>query len=158
MNVKGLRAGVTETPLTKKGKAQARKAGQKAKTLGIDLIVASPLTRARETAEIIAKEIGYPKDQIHINKLLIERDFGSLEGAPYDPDLNLDGFSDIETVNTITERAHLSLKWLETLPGTTALIVSHGSFGRALRSVLIKEHEFDGSGHLPNAEILLWSS
>lgn len=156
MNVSGHLAGTTDTPLVREGRDQAKQAGVKAKYLGIDLIVSSPLSRALETAQIVSKEIGYPVDQIHTNELLTERDFGEAEGHPWAPDLNLDGFSDIETVNSLIERAHLSLKWVNSLPGTTVLVVSHGSFGRALRSILLDDHEFDGFGQIPNSEIILW--
>lgn len=156
MNKSGHIAGTTDTPLIEEGRDQAVKAGRQAKELGIDTIATSPLSRAKETAEIIAKEIGYPINQIHVSKLLLERDFGEAEGHPYAPDLNLDGFSDIETVDSLIERAHLSLKWLETLPGETVLIVGHGSYGRALRSILIKEKPFSYREKIQNSEILLW--
>lgn len=158
LNIKGHFAGSTDTPLAEEGRKQARLAGQKAKDLGIDLIVASPLSRAKETAEIIAKEVGYPVENIHINDLLVERHFGELEGKPWSPDLDLDGISDIETVDSLIERAHLALKWIESLPGNNVLVVSHGSFGRALRSVLIAEHPFHDSEKLQNAEIILWKN
>lgn len=157
MNVTGHIAGITDTPLVKEGREQAKQAGQKAKTLGIDCIVTSPLSRAKETAEIIAKEIKYPINDIHVSKLLLERDFGEAEGHPYAPDLNLDGFSDIETLDTLIERAHLSLKWIDTLPGSTVLVVSHGSYGRALRSILT-DHAFSDAEKIQNSEILLWRS
>lgn len=156
LNVKGHFAGSTDTPLVAEGRKQARKAGKKAKELDIDLIVASPLSRAHETAQIIAKELDYPIDQIHTSDLLTERHFGELENKPWSPDLNLDGIADIETVDSLLERAHLALQWIESLPGDTVLVVSHGSFGRALRSVLLIEHPFHDSEKLPNAEIILW--
>ncbi len=156
MNVSGHIAGVTDTPLVAEGRKQAKKAGKNAKKLSIDCIASSPLSRAKETAEIIAKEIGYPLDQIHINKLLLERDFGDAEGHVYAPDLDLDGFSDIEAVDTLIERARLTLRWIETLPGETVLIVSHGSFGRALQSALNDKVQFHTAPRVPNTEILLW--
>jgi broad specificity phosphatase PhoE len=156
MNKTGHIAGITDTPLVKEGREQAKQAGKKAKKLGIDLIVSSPLKRAHETAKIIAKELGYPEVNIHVSKLLLERDFGAAEGHPYAPDLNLDGFSDIEAVDTLIERARLSVKWIDSLPGSTVLVVGHGSFGRALRSVLIKEHTFSNAEKIQNSEILLW--
>lgn len=158
LNITGHIAGSIDTPLANEGRRQAQAAGQKAKDYGIDLIVTSPLSRAKETAEIIAREIGYPVEQIHNSDLLVERHFGELEGKPWSPDLNLDGISDIETVDSLIERAHLALEWIESLPGQTVLVVSHGSFGRALRSVLIAEHPFENSEKLPNAEIILWRS
>lgn len=105
MNVQGLMAGTTDTPLTDLGRKQAKKAGQSAKDLNINLIVSSPLSRALKTAQIIAQEIGYPKNKIILNQLLIERDHGSLEGKTWSPDLNLDGFSDVETDDTLVERS-----------------------------------------------------
>lgn len=156
MNKSGHIAGTTDTPLVKEGRQQAKIAGQKAKKLKIDCIATSPLSRAKETAEIIAKEIGYPADNIHVSKLLLERDFGEAEGHPYAPDLDLDGFSDIETLDSLIERAHLALKWIETLPGNSVLVVGHGSFGRALRSVLIKEKPFYHQEKIHNTDIVLW--
>jgi broad specificity phosphatase PhoE len=156
MNVAGLLSGSTDTPLTGEGRRQARQAGIAAKGLGIDLIVSSPLSRAHETAQTIAKEIGYPLKDIHTNQLLVERHFGELEGKPWKPDLNLDGITDIETVDTLLERAHLALKWLEQLPAQNILVVSHGSFGRALRSIVQKEFPFSHPHRLKNAEIYQW--
>src|SRR5581483_5723923 len=64
-NVERWHAGRIDTPLTERGRQQAREAGKKAKAqkLHFDLIVSSPLSRALETARIIAKEIGYPEKQ-----------------------------------------------------------------------------------------------
>lgn len=155
LNTKGMFAGHTETPLTAEGRAQAKAAGKMAKDLKVDLIVASPLSRTLETAQIIAKEIGYPANKILANKLVIERDYGELEGKPWSPDLNLDGFSDLETDNTLLERAHLALNWLETLPADNILVVSHGSFGRALRAAIRKEAKLS-TEKLKNADLQHW--
>ena len=52
-NVQEIWSGSTDTPLHTEGRAQAKAAGQKAKKLKIDLVVSSPMSRAKETAEII---------------------------------------------------------------------------------------------------------
>jgi uncharacterized phosphatase len=156
MNVKGLVAGKTDTPLTAEGRKQAKRAGQKAKKLTIEVIATSPLSRAHETAQIIAKEIGLPTNKIHVQKLLVERDFGSLEGKLWAPDLNLDGISDIETVDTLIERAKLALEWLHTFEEDNVLVVGHGAIGRALRSLLHADYPFTRHAPLPNAEIIHW--
>lgn len=161
LNVQSLYAGITDTPLTDEGRRQAKLAGQHAKQLDIDYIISSPLSRALETAQIIAKEIGYPLDNIEVNSLFIERDFGALEAQPWKPDLDLDGVADIEKPETLVERARLAIEHIKTLDADHILIVSHGSFGRAIR------HHFDpdkpyqnktSSGELkiPNAEIIQW--
>jgi broad specificity phosphatase PhoE len=154
MNVQGLRAGHIDTPLTDEGREQARRAGQSAKKHSIDTIVCSPLSRTLETARLAAKEIGLAEKDIHINALLIERDFGSLDGKPYEPDLDLDGFSDVESFDETRERAKLALEWIETLGGTNVLVVSHGGLGRAMRSLL--KPEIDRSIRLANAEVEQW--
>ncbi len=156
MNVEGRWSGVTETPLTATGRKQAKQAGKQAKGLDIDYIVASPLGRARETAEIIAKEIGYPLENIHYNDLFIERHFGALEGQPWQPDLDLDGIADIESVDTILNRARLALEFLRTLEVHTILVVSHGSFGRAMRSHIKPQYPYHVLNRLNNAEIHEW--
>lgn len=153
MNVAGLWSGRTETPLTDEGREQAKRAGIAAKDLGIDVIVCSTMGRAIETAEIVAKEIGYPPKAIHKSSLLIERHFGSFEGTPWQPDLDLDGFSDVEAVDNLKERAHLALEWIKTIPGNTILIVSHGATGRMIRHVADPDIQFKGAGKFSNAEI-----
>lgn len=154
MNVQGVFAGLTNTPLTDEGREQAKEAGKKAKDLKIDHIVCSPLDRAHETARIIAKEIGYPIEDIELNSLLIERDFGSLEGQPWSLDVNVDGFSDVETTGSLLSRARLALDFLESLDYNNVLVVSHGALGRALRHHILEEFPFSHPHRIPNAEIL----
>ena len=53
------------TELNENGKRQAKKTGEYLKRRDkIDIILCSPTLRCRQTAEIIAKEIGYDKNQI----------------------------------------------------------------------------------------------
>lgn len=153
MNAAGLRSGSTETTLTAEGRKQAKLAGQQAKNLSIDLIVCSTMKRTRETAEIAAKEMGYPVENILHSSLLIERHFGELEGQPYKPDLDLDGFADVESTETLLHRAQLALEWIESLPGDSILVVSHGSFGRALRHIVNRDIPF-GPPSFNNAEVV----
>jgi broad specificity phosphatase PhoE len=157
-NVNRIWSGTSETPLTPEGKAQAKRAGQHAKNLGIDHIVCSPLGRAHNTAEIIAKEFGYPAPRIELNSLFIERHFGSMEGRPWQEDMNIDDFIDHETYDTVLERARQAYQHLQTIDADTVLVVSHGSFGRALRHVIHPEIPFKQlagkNDHLPNAEII----
>ncbi len=153
MNAAGIFSGRSEATLTDGGRDQAKRAGQAAKDLNIDAIVCSIMERAIETAEIVAKEIGYPVDKIHKSSLLIERHFGELEGQPYKPDLNIDGFADVESTDTLKNRTLLALEWIETIPGNN-ILVSHGSAGRMLRHVTNPEIPFSGAGKFPNAEIV----
>lgn len=154
MNRLGMRAGQIETPLTEKGRRQAKEAGRFVKQYGIDYIICSPLGRAYETACIIAKEIRYPVDQIEQNSLLLERSFGPLEGQPWSPDVNLDGFADVETFDSVAARARMALDHIRQLPASTILIVGHSTFGRALLHVLHPDEPTIASGHLKNAEVI----
>jgi uncharacterized phosphatase len=156
MNTQKLWAGVTDTPLTEEGRQQAKRAGKEAKKLNIDLIVSSPLSRAHETARIIAKEIDYPNKKIIISPLLVERDGGKYEGQPYVPSMNLDHIEGFEKDDVIVARAHEALKWINTHTADHILVVSHGSFGRAMRSILKAEYPLSHPEKIANAEILCW--
>lgn len=142
-NVAGTWSGTMETPLTAEGQAQAKLAGEYAKSLSIDHIIASPLGRTRDTAAIIAKEIGYPVENIELSSLLIERHFGQMEGKSWELDTNADGFVDVETRDSVLERARLALEHLQAIEAETVLVVSHGTFGRALRSLILPHIPFE---------------
>jgi broad specificity phosphatase PhoE len=156
-NVQGRMAGVSETPLTDHGRAQAKKAGQHAKAKGMhfDLIVSSPLSRAFETAQLVAKEVGYPVDKIIKNDLLIEQDFGVGEGADWMP-REKRNWKGMESNDHVKVRAQQALDWLESLQADSVLVVSHSAFGRAMRSIVREEFPMHLSLGLPNAEIQEW--
>lgn len=61
-----------ERSLTPRGEDQIRSSGKALKKLGVDvdLIVSSPKKRARQTAEIVAGELGYSKEGITATEAL----------------------------------------------------------------------------------------
>lgn len=65
-------------PLTSKGVQQAEAVSKELNKLKVEIIVSSPLLRARQTAEIIAERIGLG---FTMDTRLQERDFGQLEGT-----------------------------------------------------------------------------
>jgi uncharacterized phosphatase len=153
--LEGKWAGSSETPLAPEGRQQAKTAGSAAKLYNIEYIMSSPLSRAHETAKIIAREIDYPENKIELSHWLVERDFGELEGTPYDPvRTDFSQVRGIESLENLFERARLALKHLHTLDADTILIVSHGSFGRALRHVINPKIPFNGSRKFENAKIV----
>lgn len=156
MNVAGRFAGSTDTPLTQRGRKQAIKAGKKAKNLEINLIISSPLSRAHETAKIIAKEINYPEAKIQLNPMLAERSYGAMEGQLYSPDMNLDGVSDAETTKKLLLRAKEFVDSLKHLESNNVLIVSHGSIGRAIRHHILEDFPFHKYIRLENADLVQW--
>ncbi len=136
LNAQGIFAGRLDTPLTDTGRLQAKNAGKDIKNLHIDLIVSSDLGRAIETAQIIAREIGYSQDDIVVNPLFVEQFYGSLEGKPWTETPNIGKYTDIESDEELVERAKEGLAYLRTLPAETVLLVSHGSYSRALRAAI----------------------
>ena len=61
-NVENKICGMTDSPLTEKGRQQARELGRKVRESGvrIDEILYSPLSRAADTAKAVAEATGLP--------------------------------------------------------------------------------------------------
>jgi broad specificity phosphatase PhoE len=150
-NLQRVFAGRADSPLTPHGCEQARVAGQHADELSLDLIVASPLIRALETARIIAAEAEYPLDKIVTNKLFFERSWGSLEGKSFDSIEDPTTHPDIESEVDFTARVHAAYEYLQQLDAETILLVGHGSFSRELRSIIDPQNIYK---ELPNAKIV----
>jgi len=153
-NQLGVFSGRIDSPLTDEGREDVRNNAEKAKSLGIDTIVSSPLARAQESAQIIAEVISYPKDKILTSDFFSERDFGALENMPYRPLAVNDNVPDIETVEELIKRAEKGFEWLNSLEANKILVVSHGSLGRALRFVVSQEYPFDHPSRFKNADII----
>lgn len=137
LNAQRIFAGQTDTPLNDIGRKQAKAAGEQAKSEHFDAIVSSPLQRALETARIIAQEIGYPPENVAVNAIFQERSLGSLEGMSWDAvDEHHTTAADVESWDSLLERARQGLEILRTLEADTVLLVSHGSYIRALQEVV----------------------
>lgn len=75
----GLITGATDIELNERGRAQALSAAQSIRQLRVDAIYSSPLRRARDTAECVARVVGV---SVIIVPGIAERAFGELEGKP----------------------------------------------------------------------------
>jgi broad specificity phosphatase PhoE len=132
--------------LTERGRAQALEAVDAVRARGVDLVVASDLTRALETADLVAGALGVTR---LIDPLVRERSFGYLEGSPLtfatptdtgiaddvvvDPDARPVGG---ESVRDVVLRARRFLEKAELAwPDRRLLVVTHGGFVRALHAV-----------------------
>jgi probable phosphoglycerate mutase len=73
-------SGRNDLPLSRTGRAEAEAAAARAAELSVEVIVASPLRRTRETAEIVAATLGVP---VEFDDDLIELDFGDIEGMTF---------------------------------------------------------------------------
>ena len=70
--------GSSDIPLNAEGRAQAHEAAGILADGGWEVVVSSPLLRARETAQIIAKDLGLELGPSY--PALVERSYGPLEG------------------------------------------------------------------------------
>jgi broad specificity phosphatase PhoE len=157
LSEQGLRAGSSETPLSKAGREQAKLAGRAAKKLQIDRIVSSSMGRTTETARIIAREIGYPLEDVVYTDLFVERRFGVLEEKPYSFTTKVDEYEGVEPLDSLMARVAEGLSLVKSLNATNVLVVGHGSMGRALRTVISPEYPFDQQNRFENAKIVkLW--
>lgn len=78
-NSKGIWAGITDTPLTEKGRHEAALMGQALTDLHPDVAFTSDLSRAAETLQIIMRE-NHWECPVHASKAITERDYGDLTG------------------------------------------------------------------------------
>lgn len=69
--------------LTDKGREEVKESAQKLKEVGIDLIISSDFVRTKETAEIVAKELGLKLEQIIFDERLREINPGNFTGKTW---------------------------------------------------------------------------
>ena len=138
--------GQSDYALTERGRAQARALAERWKSEGLKfkLIIASPLSRAKETAEIIASALDA---KLEFDPILLERHIGEMEGltaeevrkrpqppyvTPYDP-IGGEGEGDW----ALFLRAGQALHRLLRRPAGSYLIVSHGGLLNQLMTAII---------------------
>ena len=127
--------GVSDIPLNDTGRAQAAALGDILVGHNFDLIVSSPLSRADETARIIAQRLGMPAP-ITVPDL-IERNYGEAEGSSgadldrrYPPGTDIPGREDREVV---TQRAVRVLHDMAIRhPHADIVAVAHGAVIRSV--------------------------
>lgn len=137
--------GQSDYPLTEKGRAQARALAErwKVENAKFDLVLASPLGRAKETAEIIGSAL---QVKVEFDPLWLERAIGEMEGltaeevrqkprppytTPYDP-IGGDGEGDW----ALYLRAGQALHNLLRRPPGSYLVVSHGGLLNQLMNTI----------------------
>ncbi|TQJ58817.1 putative phosphoglycerate mutase [Arthrobacter sp. SLBN-83] len=154
--------GATDIPLNDVGRGQARDAIAILAPYEWDAIVSSPLSRAAETADIIAEGLGLTVSR-RVPELT-ERSFGPAEGMQAGPELDAlrvpGGFKGAESEDEAADRGIAALEALaEEFRGQRLLVVTHGTLlrvslsraiGQTLASVdnaalnLAHHHAIDG--------------
>ncbi|MEE1649834.1 histidine phosphatase family protein [Brachybacterium sp. J144] len=137
-NRDGRLQGQVDIPLNETGRTQARAVARAVAQNPPDLILASPLGRALETARTIGEACGLP---VSTDQALVERGFGQWEGlhsdairarwpqqlADHREHRRVDGLG-IESREGVAERFAAScLRHVGENPGQTVLIVAHGA-------------------------------
>jgi probable phosphoglycerate mutase len=146
--------GSTDIPLNETGREQAREAGAALAGRAWDGIVASPLSRARETAEIIASIVGLGAPELV--DALVERSYGEVEGlnAAELAERFPDPLAPVPGREKRSDVVRRVLPALESLarehPGESLIVVSHGGvIGSLIRYVT--EKMLPEQGHaIPN--------
>lgn len=147
--------GSTDIPLNDTGRAQARLAAATLKREDWDVIIASPLSRAKDTADIVALELGM---NVAIVPELIERSFGVAEGLDhatwrklYESHQVIEG---LESLEDLRARTVLFLDLIASeYSGQRVLAVSHGAFIRKVLTI-VSDGELPREGErLSNASL-----
>jgi broad specificity phosphatase PhoE len=134
-NVEGKLQGTSDIPLNETGQRQALAAAAAINPADWDLVLSSPLSRARATAQQIVES--HALGQLAIDDRLLERAFGEAEGLSYlewktlyDPAVGVAGGENLEQLEI---RANKMLaEFAEEFSGKRVLAVSHGAFIRKL--------------------------
>lgn len=138
-NVEKRIQGRTDIELNNKGIEQAYQTKENLENEKIELIICSPLKRAKQTADIINKDRNIP---IIYDERLLEICYGENEGRLHD-DFDYDGFwsivntheyKDAENVNKFIQRVHNFLNDLKNRKEENILIVTHNGVCRAINT------------------------
>ena len=150
--------------LTDLGIEQATETAYKLTDKNITRILCSPLIRARQTAEIIAKRIGIDPKDVLVVKELRERGVGECEGKPKDMEsemyITLDTQRGFEPQADLIARLQTALKRISDEIDITSgevLVVGHVTAGFYLQQLAkgySRLSEFDEYYHMPNASFV----
>lgn len=131
--------GRTDIELNNKGIEQAYQTRENLKNEKIDLIICSPLKRAKQTADIINIDRNIP---IFYDERLLEICYGENEGRLHN-DFDYDGFwniintheyKDAENVNDFIKRVYNFLEDIKKYKEENILIVTHNGVCRAINT------------------------
>lgn len=174
-NASGVWQGQLDFPLSEKGRVQAHRTGKALASPPFDALYASPLSRAYETAEIIAREAGF-REEVSSEQSIAERAGGLLEGTTREereahyPEI-------MEKLATLAEEERWPVVGAETdeqllarFAGAMAdlrerhgarsriVVVTHGGVMRAFLRALLGAGVLPDSQRAPNASItrLTW--
>ena len=128
-------------PFKRHRKWQAEQTGLYLKDVHWDVVISSPLTRAKETAHLILNHVHAP---LVIMDDFIERDYGDAEGMSFEERQKLfpdKQYPNMEPIETIQNRMLEGIEKVRAAyPDQHVLIVAHGAAIHALLTTLADEH------------------
>jgi broad specificity phosphatase PhoE len=145
--------GTADIPLNQSGVEQVEQAA--ARIGQWDVLLTSPLSRARHSAEILSKAIG---TQAVVSERLLERSFGIGEGMTYEQwhqrYSKLDSIPGAESELSVLSRSQKLLdETVEAFEGKRVLMVTHGALIRFVLN-LVTENQLPPKGErLMNASL-----
>lgn len=138
-NAQDFLQGSSDIPLNDVGRRQAREAVGILGTDSWDVIVSSPLSRARETAQIIATDLGIELGPRYDE--LIERDYGQAEGmTPEETEKHWPNRvgGGIETLESVVARGRQAIDLIAAdFHGKNVIVVCHGTIVRYTLSAFV---------------------
>lgn len=154
-NVQGVRSNtIDKWPLTEKGKRQAEDVAEKLASEKYDVMISSPVLRARETADIVASKLGM---EYITDELVSEYDWGKWNDVSDQDLLNLPEYQKYKEIKKDSLEAAYNYKLGETgeskadvtarvnefiekiskeYAGKTVLVISHGGINAAIEKNL----------------------
>ena len=150
--------GRSDSQLNERGRAQSRALAERLRGEGLRALYSSPLSRARETAEIVAAEVGL---EVVFDERLVEADTGdwtgllteeivAMAGAEYERWRSADPTFRFPNGESVAEQAaRMAAALAEVAAGPLpALVVTHGGTIRAIDAI-----ERPPGGRIGNCEL-----
>ena len=140
-NVERKVQGITDIPLTENGRKDAEDLQELISTLNIDVVISSPLDRARETAKILVNN----SLSINTDDRIKERDWGMNEGALIDTVDRWDCWdvvlnTKVQNIECIQDFMYRVSSFLEDIKvrykDSNVLIVTHSAVSRVIHYLL----------------------
>jgi uncharacterized phosphatase len=151
-NAIGKLQGRTDIPLNNKGILQAKECGEFLRTSQWDMIVTSPLLRAKQTAEIISKKVNVSFVEMDD---FMERNYGDAEGMTMEersvafPNNTYPNQEDRKSLNNRVMSGIEKIK--QRYKGSKVLLVAHGAVINAILANLSNGEIGSGKTKLINA-------
>lgn len=147
--------GREDVPLNDNGKKQAQECGDYLKDFDFEVIITSPMTRAKQTAEYINEHFTFPT-LIEMEEFM-ERDYGIVSGLSIDEKIKQfpnEDHPSVESQDALRQRVMKGISTIhERYQGKNVLVVAHGGLINALLGTLSNGEIGTGKTKLMNGSV-----